>query len=196
MKKLLIAVVVLTVAVFLGSSANAQGKMGANIGFDVLIPMGDFADAVNIGFGGTGQFEYNVTPMFTVTGKLGYITWSAKDVSEAASQVGGSASASFKGLPFMVGGKYYFMPAGKPRVYGQFELGLFFASATAKVDIPGVITQETSASETDFTIAPAFGVEIPVGPKGAVDISARYWGIFKDGSAHNIGARAGYKFIF
>lgn len=189
MKKLTLVVTVFALVALMSFSAQAQGKMAANIGADILIPMGDFADAAKIGFGGTAMFEYMVNPNLAVTGKLGYITWGAKTGDNSA------VEASFSGLPFLVGGKYYFMPQGKLRAYGQFELGLFFLSASVKSNVPG-FSYSASASSTDFVIAPAFGVEIPAGPKGAVDASVRYWGIFKEGSAHNIGFRVGYKILF
>jgi outer membrane protein W len=191
MKKLLVMASVFTLILLVAGGANAQNKMALNIGADVLFPLGDFGNASNIGFGGTAQFEYYVNPMLAVTGKFGYITWSAKTGDVPA---GVTASGSFKGLPLLFGAKYYFMPEGKARVYGQFELGLFFASASGTVEYAGY-KQDYSASETDFSIAPAIGVEIPAGHKGAIDISARYFGIFKDGSANNIGARVGYKFM-
>ncbi len=188
MKKLALVVTVVALTLLVSFNTQAQGKMAVNIGADVLIPMGSFSDAVKIGFGGTAAFEYMVNPNLAVTGKLGYITWGVKTDDTQG------VEASFSGLPFLVGGKYYFMPQGKLRAYGQFEMGLFFMSGSVKSTIPGY-SFETSQSGTDFVIAPAVGVEIPAGPKGAVDVSVRYWGIFETGGAHNLGFRAGYKIM-
>jgi hypothetical protein len=187
MKKLLLPVSILAIVMLVATGANAQGKIAVNIGADVLMPIGSFSDAVSIGFGGTAQGEYLLAPNASLTLKSGYVTWSAKDVPSGF-------KVSYSGIPILVGGKYYFMPEGKTRFYGTLEVGLMILSASAEGTYGGQ-TYKTSASETDFSVAPGVGVEIAAGAKGAIDISARYWGIFKDGSASNIGARVGYKFF-
>jgi hypothetical protein len=192
MKKLALVFSVVALVILVSFNAQAQGKMAGSIGAEVLIPMGSFSDAAKIGFGGTAQYEYFVTPAISVTGKAGYITWGAK-TGDATTGV----EASWSGVPILVGGKYYFIPEGRTRVYGQFELGLFIMSGTVKytTPIPG-FGGEASASSTEFTIAPAIGFEIPAGAKGAIDLSARFWGILSSGGSSNVGFRAGYKFMF
>lgn len=187
MKKLALVATVVALVMMVSLSASAQGKMSVGAGVDILLPMGTMADAYSLGIGGTAQFEYSLTPMLALTGKAGYLTWSAK------SQPSGFSS-SYGGVPFLVGAKYFFMPEGKLRAYGHAELGFMFGSASSSGTIPGYGSYSASASSTDFTIVPAFGVEIPAGAKGAVDISARYFLILTSGnSMGNIGIRAGYK---
>ena len=190
MKKLALVVTVVALATLVSFNAQAQNKMAGSVGAEVLIPMGSFSDAAKIGFGGTADYEYYVQPNISVTGKVGYITWGAKTGDATNVEV------SWSGIPILVGGKYYFIPSGRTRVYGQFELGLFIFSGSSKVTIPGFGTQEYSASSTEFTIAPAIGFEIPAGAKGAIDLSARFWGILSSGGSSNVGARAAYKFFF
>lgn len=193
MKKMALVVTVVALALLVSFNAQAQ-KMGASVGAEILIPMGDFSNVAKIGFGGTAQFDYMVNPDIAVTGKVGYITWGANTGDQLA---GAKVEASWSAIPILFGGKYYFMPQGKARVYGQFELGLYMISVSSKVEVPFFGTQETSASSTEFAIAPAVGVELPVGPKGAVDVSARFLMIMTSGSAsNNIGFRAGYKMFF
>ena len=191
MKKFALVLTVAALALMISSGAQAQGKMGASVGLEVLLPLGTFGDAAKIGIGGTGQFDYLLNPNIALTGKIGYITWGAK-----TGDTQGAVEASFSGIPILVGGKYYFQPAGKTRFYGQFELGFFIMSVSTKVNVPGFVSSDFSASSTEFTVCPAVGVEIPAGPKGAVDISARFWGILSSGGSSNIGLRAGYKFLF
>lgn len=193
MKKLTLVVTVVALALLVAFSAQAQNKMAGSVGAEVLIPMGKFADVSKIGFGGTAEFEYYVNPNISVTGKAGYITWGGKSADATAQ--GAAFESSSSGVPVLVGGKYYFIPSGRTRVYGQFELGLFFLSATAKSTIPGYGSFEASGSSTEFTICPAIGFEIPAGDKGAIDLSARYWGILSSGGASNVGARVAYKFF-
>jgi hypothetical protein len=187
MKKLMLPVSILVVVLLVATGANAQGKIALSVGADALLPIGSFSDFASFGIGGTVQGEYLLAPNASLTLRTGYISWIAKDVPAGA-------KISYSGIPILVGGKYYFQPEGKTRFYGAVELGLMILSASAEATYYGQ-TIKSSASESDFSVAPGVGVEIAAGAKGAVDISARYWGIFKDGSAHNIGVRAGYKFF-
>jgi hypothetical protein len=187
MKKLALVAMVMALVVMMSVNASAQGKMAVSVGPDVMLPMGTFGDAYGVGFGGTAEFDYSLMPMFSLTGKAGYLTWSAKDLPSGV-------SASYGGVPFLVGGKYFFMPAGKVRAYGHFELGLMFGSVSSSGTIAGLGSYSGSAGTTDFTIAPAVGVEIPAGVKGAVDVSARYFMILTSGSSSgSLGIRAAYK---
>ena len=85
-------------------------------------------------------------------------------------------TATYSGVPVLAGIKYYvrFMPQGPVRVYGHFELGMMFGSVSGSGH-----TITITESKTDFTLVPSVGVEIPAGPKGAVDLSARYFDISK-----------------
>jgi|WetSurMetagenome_2_1015567.scaffolds.fasta_scaffold12935_4 hypothetical protein len=187
MKKLALVAMVMALVVMVSVSASAQGKMAVSVGPDVLLPMGTFGDAYGVGFGGTAQFDYSVMPMLVLTGKAGYLTWSAKDLPSGV-------SASYGGVPFLVGAKYFFMPEGKVRAYGHFELGLMFGSVSSSGTIPGLGSYSGSAGTTDFTISPAVGVEIPAGAKGGIDVSARYFMILTSGSSSgSLGIRAAYK---
>jgi opacity protein-like surface antigen len=191
MKKILLVACVVVMAFALVGSASAQGKISLNIGADVLLPMGTFGDAVNIGFGGTAQGEYAVMPQMNITLTSGYLTWSLKNVPA------GATGGSVHGIPVLAGVKYYFMPKGTGvQVYGAAQLGFFIASvALPSVVIGGVTYGGGSASETDFAFAPIVGVEIPAGATGAVDISVRYFDVATTGSSSgSVGARVGYKF--
>ncbi|MDH3252066.1 MAG: outer membrane beta-barrel protein, partial [Ignavibacteria bacterium] len=196
MKYLFVTVALLALMFVTASPSYAAGKMSVGAGLDVLIPVGSFGDGSSTGFGGSGIFQYNVNQMFAVTGKLGYWVFGGKDFSEGGVNISGP---SFKGFTIRVGGKYYFMPAGRTRVYGMGELGLFFGSS-GDVTIPGVTIPGfgtvgggtvSGGSSTDFVLAPIVGVELPFGGKGnTIDISARYDLILTSGnSAGSLGLR-------
>jgi hypothetical protein len=180
MKKIAFCATVIAIVVLMSMSANAQGNMFVGAGFDLMLPVGSFGDSWSTGFGGTAEFDYAVTPRTSVTGKIGYLTWSGKDLPSGV-------SATYSGVPLLVGGKFH-LPStlqGPVHVYGHLELGMMFGSVSGSGHYLTV-----SSSETDFTIVPSVGIEIPAGPKGEVDISARYFDISRKGS---IGFRAGYK---
>jgi hypothetical protein len=181
MKKIGLAMAIVALIMCGALSASAQGQMAVGAGVDVLFPVGSFGDSWGTGIGGTAQFEYAAMPHASITGKTGYISWSAKDLPSGI-------TASLHGIPFLVGIKYFShltVHEGAVRFYGHLELGLMVNTASGSGHYITV-----SKTETDFTIVPSIGAEIPAGPKGAVDVSARYFDIKSDGS---IGFRVGYK---
>jgi len=162
--------------------ASAQGQMSVGAGLELMLPVGAFGDSWGTGFGATGEFDYSLSPHSSLTAKTGYISWSGK------SGVTGSCS----GVPLLVGLKYYSHlsgPESKMHFYGHLELGLTIVSWSVTGHIISV-----SESQTSFTLSPSVGVEIPVSPNGAVDVSVRYYDMTKAGGGRgSIGVRAGYK---
>jgi hypothetical protein len=199
MKKIAFCAIVTAIVVLTSVSAPAQeNNMAVGAGFDIMLPMGTFGDQWSTGFGGTAQFDYAVSTHTTVTGKIGYLTWSGKQAYYTSSSSVTNFSASYSGVPVLVGVKYYphlFVTQSQTpvRVYGHLELGLMFGSSSVSGSYRGFLATyslSTSASKTDFTIVPSIGAEIPVVPKGAIDVSVRYFDIASHG---NFGFRVGYK---
>lgn len=159
----------------------AQSKMSIGAGLDIMIPTGSFADHWNTGFGGTVEFDYMITQHASLTGKIGYLSWSGKNLPSGV-------TATYGGLPLLAGIKYYFrfIPKGTVHVYGHFELGMMFGSISVSGNNYPVFAPGGSA----FTIVPSLGAEIPITTNGDVDLSIRFFDISRKG---NIGFRAGYK---
>ena len=180
MKKIAFCIVLTTLVLLLAAQASAQSKMSVGAGLDLMMPVGSFADNWGTGFGFTAEFDYVLSPHSSVTGKLGYLSWSEKGLSSGA-------SASFGGVPILVGLKYYsrLNADGPVRFYGHLELGMITGSLSGSGHYVAV-----SESMTGFTIVPSLGAEIPAGPNGAVDVSIRYFDMARRG---NFGIRAGYK---
>jgi len=180
MKTIARCIAFVALATILSPRGFAQSPMSIGVGLDIMLPVGSFGDSWGTGFGGTAEFDYEITPHASVTGKIGYLSWSAKNLPSGA-------SGTYSGVPLLAGIKYYFrfMPQSAVRVYGHLELGMMFGSVSGSGHYITV-----STSETDFTIVPSLGVEIPAGTNGAVDLSVRYFDISRKGS---IGFRAGYK---
>ena len=193
MKRIATVAIALVLVSLVATPSFAQ-KMTWGVGADVLIPTGNFGDAYSIGFGGTGEFQYDFTPMLAGGVRAGYYTWSAKSVAA------GFTAPSFSGVPVRVYGKYYFMPeAAKARVYGMLELGLFFWSS--KVTLPsysiggftfGGGTSSTTGS--DFNLVPEVGVQFPLGSVN-LDVAAQYDMVMTSGNTtSDIGFRVGVVF--
>ncbi|NWF89763.1 MAG: outer membrane beta-barrel protein [Ignavibacteriaceae bacterium] len=176
MKKILVTIIALFIIV---GVSQAQNKMCLNIGGNVLLPMGDFGDAANLGFGGTAQFEMQFMPQLVGTAHAGYIIWGT-DVDDV----------DFSAIPVMVGAKYYFMP--NSGFYGHGQLGLYFMSVTTpKIVTPIGTFGGDSESDSEFALSLGAGYELPLSPKLMLDLSGAFL-IISD--ANNINLRAGVKF--
>jgi len=198
MTRIAVGAALVALMLLVSMSAPAQDKpMSVGAGVDLMLPMGSFGDQWSTGFGGTGEFDYSVSTHTSITGKIGYLTWSGKQ-SYYTSLALASFSASYSGVPLLVGVKYYphlfLTQSSSPvRVYGHFEIGFMFSSSSASGTYKSYIgtrSYSVSESKTDITIVPSVGAEIPVVPNGCVDVSIRYFDIASHGS---LGFRAGYK---
>lgn len=171
--KQLLSVIVLT-ALFAGF-INAQSKMAVGIQGGIALPMGDFGDGFDMGFGGTGTFVYHINPMIDVTGSVGYLTWSAKE-----------GDVSFSSIPVLVGARYCF---GKDKLnpYVAGELGIHFST----VDIPEIVIPGFgtigggSESGSDFGFGVGAGILYQLSPKLDLDINAKFNSITGDGGSSN-----------
>ena len=108
-------------------NVSAQGQMSVGAGVDVMLPVGSFGDNWGAGFGGTAKFDYGITPRASVTGKTGYLTWSGKNLPSGA-------SATYSGVPVLVGIKYYprFAAESPVHAYGHLELGMMIGKCPVR----------------------------------------------------------------
>jgi hypothetical protein len=186
MKTIIFCAVFTAVAMLPSMNAHAQGAMTAGAGLDLLIPLGNFGNSYGVGFGGTAEFDYAASQNTSVTGKIGYLTWSGKNLAPGF-------SASYSGVPLLVGVRYYphlfVTTKTEVKIYGHLEIGLMFGSTSTSGTFFGS-SYSASASKTDITIVPSVGLEVPVSPTGSIDGSVRFFDIASKGS---IGFRVGYR---
>jgi opacity protein-like surface antigen len=177
MKKVLFTLIVL---VSLVGYTNAQNDMSLGAGLVVSLPMGDFGDAANTGFGGTAAFEMGFTPQLVGVANIGYISW--------GTEVDGY---SWTAVPVMLGVKYYFTPG--MGFYGLGQVGLtFFSIETPSINIPGFGTiGGGSASESEFSLAVGAGYEMPLSSNVMLDLTGAF-NLISD--LNHITLRAGVKF--
>lgn len=184
MKKLLL---VLFVAVLAVAFTNAQSKMGVSVQGGVFLPTGDFGDAAGTGFGGTGTFLYDLTPMLQITGSIGYATWGSKE------DLPSGWEWSFSAIPVQVGLRYA-LGKGNFLPYVAAETGINFISSKVTVEyFGGTVTADES--ESKFGFAPGAGFLYKFNPKTALDVTLKYNMIFTEGSSTTyLGINAGVAF--
>ncbi|MEZ4264975.1 MAG: hypothetical protein R3F39_01255 [Myxococcota bacterium] len=143
MGKTIRAVVLLAVFLIpLGASSASWAKQRSerpathSIGADFLfvVPVGDYADITNVGFGLLGRYELRLIPEFALTGRVGFVGHVAKKVTN-------NLKLRTWELPVLVGGRYY----SKIGIWAGAELGLVVMGFRAS--FPN--TQFSSLSRTD-----------------------------------------------
>lgn len=147
---------------------NAQGKMAVGFNAGIALPMGDFADGYDMGFGGNALFVYHASPNVDVTGSAGYLTWSGKDALDGS---------TFSSIPVMVGARYLF-GKGKFNPYLGAELGMHFSSFD--YEFMGV---DYSSSDSYFGWGAGAGFLYQIGNNMDLDVNARYNSISSEGGA-------------
>lgn len=183
MKKLMSIFIILVVVTIVSGLTNAQSKMGISVQAGVFLPTGDFGDGAGTGFGGTGTFVYDVSPMFQVTGSVGYATWGPKN------DLPSGYDYSLSTVPVLVGGRYSF---GKDSFmpYVLAELGVHFLSSTVESPFG-----KFSDSSTKFGFAPGVGFLYKFNPKVGLDVNVKYDIITTEGSSTTyVGVNAGVLF--
>lgn len=171
----------LVVFLFLSGFAFAQNA-GVSIGGNLALPIGDWSDVADMGFGGTATYEHKFSPNLLGTITAGYLIWGGKEDVEGFSY-------DYSAIPIMAGVKYFFNP--KQGLYAAGQLGLHMFTVDVEFDDPFLSQFSGSESESEFSFAVGAGYEIPVGPKGAVDLNAMF-NIISD--LNYLGFRVAYKF--
>lgn len=161
-----------------GGRSSSGGGLNVGGGLAVGLPMGDFADAVNTGFGLNLEGDYFVMPELSVGVSTGYQSFKYKS--------DGGGSGSFNIVPFTLKGNYYFMQdAIKP--YVGLGLGLFFDNSKYEISWPSyflnpvtnqpdtvMLTTKYTDKTTDFAISPMAGVLFNISDALSLNINARY----------------------
>ena len=152
-----------------------NGYSQASVGLEVGIPLGDFGDASNVGFGASFRYDGSIQDKLSWTATGGYSSFGLKGT-------GGGYTGHTSMIPIMGGVKYYFQESDKG-VYTGADLGLVFVSVS--VDLSGY--GSSSASETRFGFSPVLGYRM-----GKFDVAARYHVV---SDFNNFGIRLAYVFV-
>ena len=124
------------------SVSNAQISIGAKAG--IAMPMGDFGDGYNMGFGGVATGEYSLNDNMSLGLNIGFYTFGGKDLPSGV-------TASFNVIPIIADFKYYFQTEGFIP-YAGLGLGLHMQTSKYSASIIDV-----STSESNFAIIPKAG---------------------------------------
>jgi len=174
MRKLRILVVV--IISFVTFSASAQIGIGGTVG--LTLPMGDFGNGLNTGFGFNAIGKYILPNSMAVGVSVGYSSFGTS-----------SESFSFGVIPITGIIEYYF-GEGAFRPYLGSDLGLYMFRS--KVTFLG---SSSSSTDTYFGIAPTGGVSYDISDNLSLCANAKYNFVMSEGSNSTwIGLNAGVIF--
>lgn len=190
-----ILAVILVAVLFMGidysseaqKTVSQQNQVSLGVQLGVGIPMGDFGDAVNTGFGFQGLFGYALAPSLDLRITAGYFSFGGPEFKEA----GGTIETSISDIPLLAGISYKLTKSGVTPYIGA-EAGLHYltTSADAKAITGDEVTISSSSSE--FGVGVFAGLMLPVSQKLSVIFDGKFNYIFDSEDAINyVGIHAG-----
>ena len=166
------------VSVMCINTAQSQNPMRIGGELGLQLPVGDFGDAANMGFGISGIFQYYLQPQLILGGTIGYQSWGSD-----------FEGFSYSNIPIMALLNYQFNTEGMIPFVGA-ELGLNSFGASAEYEYLGV-TRSTSSSEMYFGISILGGVESKLNENLSWRVNAKYNIIMGDDNISFLGINAG-----
>lgn len=149
-------------------------KLSIGLGLEGGLPIGNFANAYNIGGGATLRIAYALDETSAITATTGAMAFIPKDIS-------GVDMKAQLNIPIKVGYKYMLGDV----LYGLGESGFTIARVYAPKP-SGSTATVSSVSSTEFTYSVGLGAHL-----GAFDPSIRYEGYSSSGF---LGLRLGFNF--
>ncbi|MDX1326869.1 MAG: outer membrane beta-barrel protein [Arenibacter sp.] len=158
-----------TFALFVAVGTMAQdGFHKIGVGAEIGLPMGDFGEAYNSGFGATGKVYYGLNENANITGTLGYIRFGLDGGSDVSGHMGM--------VPIMFGYHHDF-----DGLYIEPQVGL--VALSSKIDMSG-FGGSSSATEVSLSLGGGYST-------GEWDFGLRYQIV---SNANFLRARIAYNF--
>jgi hypothetical protein len=147
---------IILIIIFISTISLVAQRQGISVGGNIHIPVGEFADIANIGYGGSATYEHPLGN--SVLGVL-YTGYSYFD--------GDFEGFNWSMVPVLGGIKAYLTPQD------DWYFGVLIGANFLTLDAPNILSDESS-STTEFQGNANFGYEIRTDANGSVDISAGY----------------------
>jgi hypothetical protein len=177
MKHLSIAAAIAVFILLLGTGAHAQ-RHGMGVQACLGLPVGDYSDSYNMGFGVQGIYLSNMTGDLYAGGTVGYKYFPFE-----------SSDGSLRTFPLMAALRYNFGKSGELTPYIGGELGVHIWGWSREGTFGDV-----DGTGSNFGYAPMIGLYVPAGSL-QVDINLRYDAIVWEGPDFTwVGLNAGVLF--
>ena len=153
-------------------TVQAQRSISVGVSGGLSVPMGDLADAVDLGYNVTGHIYYTrSTTKLGFRGDVGYDSWEGKGSSAAL-------DANLSSLAFVANGTYNFGEStASMRPYLLVGAGMYRTKSSSEV--AGV---ESSTTSSDAGIQGGLGLSFKLSGFDTF-LEARYVNIFSEGNS-------------
>lgn len=168
MKKLF---ALLFVLMLIGFTSNSNAQISLGVGGGIGLPMGNFGDVAEMGFGGLVRGEYPMSDDMNLTFTTGYLMFGGKELGVP----GASVKSSWSAIPLLAGAKYFFGDG----LYGMAEVGLNMLTVKVEMDLLGS-KFESDASESKIGYSAGVGYELPLGDAMKLDLGVKYQALASD----------------
>ncbi len=172
LRSILTALLIFTAIV--GTRALAQDKAPMLVGgqLELCLPMGEYADKVDAGFGFVGNFHYGVQPRLWLVGSVGYESFPRKN---ANASIDGSDGSFF----IHAGARYELSEGDGVIPYVGAKIGLHYWSwSITQKQFVG--SYESSESDISIGLSPMFGVLYPITETITLDAALKYTILVRD----------------
>jgi len=173
---------------------NAQMKINPSVGIGIAVPMGDFGDAVGLGYGASVGADFKIKPHIKpeLIASLGYYMFSSKEQKYTkSSMTGGEYGFKTKTNTFYIGaGAKYVTLSG---FYGAALISFHNFTNKVEYNYPDYLPLEDETISKDFTrlgFTPIVGYQFKLAAL-KLEVYVRY-SIISD--YNNFGAGASLKF--
>lgn len=170
-------------ALLLTSSGSAENKFTASIAGGAAIPIDEFSDFFNNGYGGQATFGYQINPgiQLTLTGGLNAWTVNNDHLNSLLEQQGIRATinldAPFSVYPVVVGVKYLPLTKGIRPFFTLFAgLHILHLQTSGTVTVQNIVFPLESRSKTwsEFGFGIEFGLTVPLGKRLSLEAMGKY----------------------
>ena len=180
--------IILSLLFFSSSYSQSDFAVGVNAG--LALPVGQLTEFYQSGYGGNGQFMYNVSNQFMVVLTVGYAKWDVDQdaVNEKAKESGKDITFNLQSdlrvMPLYIGARYY-LASGKHRPFFSVDFGgysyEFKLAGDVTIKFPGddlpdvtVPLEEQTVTGTETALALGLGYFYKLSKHFYIEIHTKY----------------------
>jgi len=172
------------------SSSYSQSDFAVGVNAGLSLPVGQFTEFYQSGYGGNGQFMYNVSNQFMVVLTVGYSKWDIDQdavntkAKESGKDITFNIQSDLRVMPLYIGARYY-LASGKHRPFFSVDFGgysyEFKLAGDVTIKFPGddlpdqtVPLEERTQTGTETALALGLGYFYKLSKHFYIEIHSKY----------------------
>jgi hypothetical protein len=177
-------------SLFFFSSGYSQSDFAVGVNAGLSLPVGQLTEFYSSGYGGNGQFMYNVSDQFMVALTVGYSKWDVDQdavnakAGESGKDITFNLQSDLRVFPLYIGARYY-LASGKHRPFFSVDFGgysyEFKLAGDVTIKFPGddlpdvtVPLEERTQTGTETALALGLGYFYKISKHFYIEINSKY----------------------